>query len=238
MRIIVIGDLHGKNCWKEIVKQKMPDDLIVFMGDYFDSWHQTPEEQLKNFEEIVHYKKMYPEAVTLLIGNHDFQYMEEGRGERYSGYNHMFAESFRKALSENRNLLKVAKIIDGKLFTHAGVTKTWCKENGIDSDKALLSSNYADSLDNQINNLFLTKPDAFRFNRNCSEPTGNNIEQSPLWVRPESLANDKVPGLLQIVGHTRVQTPSLFVPGVTLVDSLDRGQYVIIEGENVMIKTV
>jgi predicted phosphodiesterase len=32
MKIIAIGDLHGKNIWKKAVKKKA--DFYIFMGDY------------------------------------------------------------------------------------------------------------------------------------------------------------------------------------------------------------
>ena len=36
-KLVAIGDVHGRNTWKQIVEQEQPD-TVVFVGDYFDSF--------------------------------------------------------------------------------------------------------------------------------------------------------------------------------------------------------
>ena len=36
-RSIVIGDTHGRNYWKKIIKHENPN-RVIFIGDYFDSF--------------------------------------------------------------------------------------------------------------------------------------------------------------------------------------------------------
>ncbi len=36
MKIITIGDIHGRDFWKKILEEPM--DQLVFIGDYFDSY--------------------------------------------------------------------------------------------------------------------------------------------------------------------------------------------------------
>lgn len=55
---------------------------IVFLGDYWDPydfdvfWYSmTKDIVIQNFREIINLKKTYPDKVTLLLGNHDCEYM-------------------------------------------------------------------------------------------------------------------------------------------------------------------
>ena len=71
MKIIAIGDLHGRTLWKYIVS-KVDFDVVVFIGDYFDTHENiSPVQQIENFKELLDYKKQLPEKVVLLFGNHD-----------------------------------------------------------------------------------------------------------------------------------------------------------------------
>ena len=49
MKIAIIGDLHGKNCWKKLLKDKIDSfDKIIFMGDYSDdSWITFTDKEKK-----------------------------------------------------------------------------------------------------------------------------------------------------------------------------------------------
>ena len=71
MKITAIGDIHGRNIWKDIVEKESDSDKIVFVGDYVDTYDNiSPGQQVKNFEEILEFKKTNPNKVTLLLGNH------------------------------------------------------------------------------------------------------------------------------------------------------------------------
>ena len=70
MKVITIGDLHGKTCWKEIDIKIY--DYVVFIGDLLDGDGTTDE--LKNLQEIIALKKSHPDKIKLLIGNHEVQY--------------------------------------------------------------------------------------------------------------------------------------------------------------------
>lgn len=41
MRILVIGDIHGHNDWERVVL-KEDYDKVIFLGDYFDNYKNTP----------------------------------------------------------------------------------------------------------------------------------------------------------------------------------------------------
>ena len=224
MRIIAMGDLHGRNDWKKIVS-KNDFDKIVFIGDYFDTFEPiTPLEQMQNFRSIVEYKKKNIEKVVLLVGNHDYHYLRSV-DESYSGFQPLYKASFGDLLHNAINLywMQACVIEDNFLFSHAGITKTWVAQNNID----------VNDLEQSVNDLFRYKPGSFAFTQGENySPDGDDICQGPLWVRPKSLLKDKVEGYFQIVGHT---TLSKLVIGkeVAFIDTLTTsGQYLqIIDGE-------
>lgn len=193
MKIIAIGDIHGRNIWKKIV-DKTDADKIVFIGDYFDSFDIKGEEQINNFKDIITYKKTYPNKVILLLGNHDFHYLDVG--ERYSGFQngmqYYIASEIKQAIKEN--LLQICYITGNLIFVHAGVTKTWCVNNNIDLV----------NIEQSINDTFTYKPNAFKFTPGKNQSVyGDDVCQSPIWVRPQSLLIDKIDNYTQIVGHTQ-----------------------------------
>ena len=56
MKIAVIGDLHGKSCWKKLIEGRFDKfDKIVFMGDYSDdSWVTfTDDEIVNNLKDVI-----------------------------------------------------------------------------------------------------------------------------------------------------------------------------------------
>lgn len=69
MKTIFIGDIHGRDIWKDIVSQEKPD-RVVFIGDYFDSFDIKGPVQIHNFKEIIEFKKSGECEVIMLIGNH------------------------------------------------------------------------------------------------------------------------------------------------------------------------
>jgi hypothetical protein len=194
MRIIALGDTHGRTYWNYIADNETFDQL-VFIGDYFDSVEGiTPEEQVQNFKDILAYKKQNMDNVILLIGNHDYHYLESITNI-YSGHQAEYATII-NALLENaimQGLMQMCFLSNNYLFTHAGITKTWANENHISFD----------SIEFEINNLFKANPNKFQFKKeeNCNQ-TGNDSYQSPIWVRPNSLIKDGIKGFIQIVGHT------------------------------------
>lgn len=152
LKIIAIGDIHGRKIWEDIVV-KNDYDVVVFMGDYFDSKEGiSAADQIANFKNILAFKKENPEKVKLLFGNHDFHYHYPI--EWYTGYQ---------------------------------------VEGGYDIQEILKDAQPY---------LFKYKPIAFRFTpgENMSD-TGDDVTQSPIWVRIPSLLNDMVE-MHQVVGHT------------------------------------
>ena len=72
MKYILIGDIHGRTSWKQIVEKEKDADKFIFFGDYFDpyDWTLTLDDLVNNFNDIVKFKLDNPDKVILLIGNH------------------------------------------------------------------------------------------------------------------------------------------------------------------------
>lgn len=205
MKIIAIGDTHGRSHWKEIVEKEKDADKIVFIGDYFDSFSIPFGVQLSNFMDILQFKNKNPHKVVLLIGNHDYHYLSVA-GENYSGYQekHQFDLNVIMNAQIEAGVMQVA-FQDGKfLFTHAGVTKTWLHSfNDAVPMSVIRRLTASDAIDGIINRLFDNVP--YRFKFNGTDNSGDDVTQGPFWVRPKSLVEDGIDDIIQIVGHTSVK---------------------------------
>lgn len=225
-KIIAIGDTHGRSIWKKIVEKNKDASKIIFLGDYFDSFDISFEEQMTNFLSILDYKKKNPEKVVLLFANHEYHYMRDYSNDSYSGYQEehllQIETVLKKAIEED--LLKIAHMEKGYLFTHAGLTKTWMENNKIKGGVAA-----------QINLLFKNNPNVFKFTPSTTlDHYGDSITQGPIWVRPRALLSDLPEGFKQVVGHTHQTEITDDLSGkVFFIDVLDNcNQYLIInDGE-------
>lgn len=249
METIYIGDIHGRNSWKQIVKDHSNIDNIVFVGDYFDSYNISGIDQLNNIKDIVDFKKqqeLNPEQkVYLLIGNHDHHYWPGvlDRGGT-SGFQPTMAFQFEQFFRENESMFQMSVLIGNRLCTHAGVSSRFLDEVGF-----WKSNDDESQIADWLNDLFKYKPNEFLFiagfhrtkSMERSSHYGDNTFQSPIWIRPESLQRvnkktDLKNDYIQIVGHTQQNT--IDIKGKSTggryyyIDTLEKGQYLIdIDGE-------
>jgi UDP-2,3-diacylglucosamine pyrophosphatase LpxH len=230
MKTVFIGDIHGRSIWKEIVEQEKPD-RVIFVGDYFDSFDIPGIDQIHNFKEIIHFKKTSGVEVVLLVGNHDYHYMN--MGETYSGFQPALKFDIGQLLKENMEHLQMAYSFDNFLCTHAGVSHVWMD---------LTFGQYGwdcDNLVEKLNETFKYRPMRFIFNG--WEPCGDNKTQSPIWIRIRSLlASNKnrrntsiKKNFVQIVGHTEIKSIDMVAMKKTLggkyymIDALAERQYLV-----------
>ena len=215
-RYNIIGDIHGRTCWKELVKE---DSVNIFVGDYFDPYEPvSPEQLLHNFIDIIAFATQHPGTI-LLYGNHDLHYLFDG--DRSSRYDYMNASTYRQMFAKTMHLFHgvAYAIADRALVTHAGVTRPWYEKHfGAYQGESVAT------VAEKINGLWNVHKQPFAFDQ--SDPHdfyGDSPLQSPMWIRPASLAeNNLFAGTtrLQIFGHSQVSDLSLLGDGLVCVDCL------------------
>ena len=239
MKLVAIGDIHGRDYWKQTIEQEQDADVFVFVGDYFDSFTIKGPDQINNFLDIVEFKKQSKVPVILLIGNHDYHYYPGIEDSGTSGYQTLMAPSIKHVVSDNKQHLQVAYQSGEFVFTHAGLSSEWLDD--------IVPGWDVDSLDATINDLFRFQPNklAYRSYKQVGSTVygvggyGSETFQGPLWIRPKALmaANKKTlrKQIIQVVGHTPQET--IDIKGKStggryyFIDTLEYGQnqYLIVK---------
>ena len=195
---LILGDIHGNNIWKQIVEKENPD-RVIFIGDYFDAWDMPAVLQIQNFKDIIEYKVNSGKEVILLIGNHDYHYFPEIGNQQYSGYQSGARFSIEHVINENRNHLQMAYKFGDILCTHAGVSSIFM-------DNIFKDGWSVETVADQLNDLFVYQPGRFKFRG--LDPYGDDVYQTPIWIRPRSLKaanyNTLRKKIRQVVGHTQI----------------------------------
>lgn len=225
-KILVLGDIHGKLIWHDIIEKENPD-LTIFLGDYVTTHKlESAEQQLSNLEDILNYKEANLDTVILLRGNHDDQHLGYHWAE-CSGYDPIVYKNMSSKNFKNRflKLTQWIHIIDNNIFSHAGISKEWLRYSDI---KAL----------EDINNMEPCEKFGFTPCK-MSDFYGISATQSCTWIRPQTLVEYAVDNYNQIVGHTPVHN----ITGIPIdnsnnkiwvCDCLDNNQYLLID-DNVFI---
>lgn len=212
----IIGDTHGRDAWRQLVRE---DAVNIFLGDYFDPYSsdqdKAGEQELANLLSIIEFKQQHPETV-LLLGNHELHYLID---EEYSRHNDSYADRFAACLREHWHLFQVAYAIGNRiLVSHAGVTQPWCKLAGIEEGVSPRDLMHA------VNERMNEEATRWLFGVDRTfEPWdtyGLSITASPLWVRPSTmmmygrLTNEEGKTIIQIMGHTQSEELILTVPWI------------------------
>jgi hypothetical protein len=300
-KVLVIPDIHHSTHWQKFFDGALVDavDEIVQLGDWFDAWEPdwTDDAPLKNFEKAFELRKSYPNF-TILIGNHDSQYIT---GDSCSGRQAYHSRDIKNAILSHLDEMKIAHCIDGWVFSHAGITKTWMGNNGLmsvaDINNAYMAGArlreyigectkfnpvvvamkkfrdefnvgnffqndnpeetdrlYAEIKDRMPGILkkdsvtddeivFFIKKTFNAFLFTGLDCYGDDVTQSPLWVRPRSLVTDQYFDK-QCVGHTEIGDSPMIVADdetgqkIVVIDTPKHDVAIILDTETDEIKTV
>ena len=220
-KILVIGDIHGRSIYRDIIKKESPDQ-VIFLGDFASSHHNiSPEKQIEEFDWVINYKQQHPNTI-ILRGNHDTEAMGYYWAECYPkayGYD-MWAER-KQIWLDNTQWVYIDEDLK-TIFSHAGVSQIWM-------DNSRIKSVY------EINNL--EPSELFGFTpESLFDNFGNSVTQPPTWIRPQSLCKCNVIEWDQVVGHTPVIQDIINMRKFTknnrniwLCDALDMSKYLIID---------
>lgn len=206
MKRLIIGDIHGHwDGFKKIYDLEDPDEVIM-LGDYFDNFHGSDDSIYECYRDILSLRNEHlvlkKGDFIMLFGNHDFHYNHWF--EKCSGYRSSMAVRNAAILNDYSQHLQFVYVdeVNNTIYSHAGVTNTWLKENlgdKYDKDSYLFI--------NEMNHR------AFIFTyKGGGDWYGNTIYASPIWCRPRSLNEDSLINkdgekMVQIVGHTHSRTP-------------------------------
>jgi Calcineurin-like phosphoesterase len=99
-------------------------DRIVFLGDYFDQFYDTPPDAEEMAKWLV--KRLTDPRRIHLIGNHDASYLWPVDSTYCPGFTWEKATVIHKILGENaKDKFVFHTWIDGWLLTHAGLSADW-----------------------------------------------------------------------------------------------------------------
>jgi len=217
-KLLIIPDVHGIDSWKESVCEALltNDVHIIFLGDYVDSFTIDTYKILDNLYEIIKLKKIYPDRITLLLGNHDYAYVF-GK-VAISGFNFVRWANYRQAFNDNWDLFDLAWGFQGQykytLITHAGLTESFFREvvRDITDKKSVMY----DVLINETDISWIDMPLHTLLNYfkdQCGlmwqiglERWGIYESGSIIWADRRELINDSFKGIDQIVGHTALNS--------------------------------
>lgn len=221
-KITIIGDIHGRIIWEKIVEKENDSDFFIFLGDYFDSYDNlTPGAEVNNFKKILKFKDENPHKVILLLGNHDLHYIIDEHWSRYSIYTQELLNNLHLKELLNNHTLQACKHFKSKnlWFVHAGISNTWLRNHRLFFDEK------------EINDLLVNSPKCFGFlGGYYSDPYGDDVFQSPTWIRPTSLHEDLPHGSVQFVGHTQIKNSEFDgLHDINFCDSLEWGRYYVYE---------
>jgi predicted phosphodiesterase len=227
MKIVAIGDIHGKPVWKQVFEENKDADIYLFMGDYVDSRDAgiSDEDIFKNLLAIIKIKKLLGEHVVLLLGNHDLQYIYYP-AYPCSGFRPASQPLLTRLFQENDHLFQVAYQYKNYLYTHAGVSNKWFAAHKKTLKKLGLASdlhNIGDVL-NQVNQS--KKRDILH---EVSDLRGGwHAAGGITWADKQETMPHPLPGFHQVVGHSRVKDiikveygDQLPDTSITYIDCLD-----------------
>ena len=126
-KVLIVPDVHGRKFWHKAMEMIDEVDQVVFLGDYLDPYpHEgiTFEDALIEFEEILDFKKAYPDKVVLLVGNHDMHYIKT-EFMNCSRLNVWRRTEVHALFMNHIDMFQLIHEVDTYLFSHAGVYLDW-----------------------------------------------------------------------------------------------------------------
>jgi len=202
MRILIFPDLHEPpepvlSEIEDIIAHESPD-RVVFLGDYFDRFGDTPDDVARTAKWLK--TSLADPRRTHLIGNHDVSYLWPSPATVCPGWEWPKQKEFSKTMGRTEGSFAFHAWVDGWLLTHAGLSATW-----------LPAGLRAGEIDGWLTEQALTARESFvahqthwflsvGLNRGGRHPAGGI-----LWCDHDELR--RIQGVRQIYGHTPADLP-------------------------------
>lgn len=206
MKYVIIGDVHGRTIWRDIVEKESDSDKIIFLGDYCSTHNPvaiSEDQEIEELYAILDFKEKNKDKVVLLRGNHCCQMLDYHWAECYPKVRPKVAQYVRTKDVTGWFLNStqwIYQIPDTNIVcSHAGISNTWL--NNVSQYYKMIKRTELTNI-SDINNL---EPcEAFAFTpSDMWDNYGDSLTQPCTWIRPTSLNEDKLPNIIQVVGHTR-----------------------------------
>ena len=217
-----IGDLHGLDINNHILKLLSKDEYVILVGDYFDSFNITIDDQIKVFSQLLSIKKIFPDNLILLLGNHDIQYIDSR--VKCSGYSQSTKFQIYQTLLDNFENFDISFQVDNIICSHAGISKsflsyieTYFKEETYRFYDIVKDLNISEFLN------FIWKYEPKHRHIFYKDRILNHDVSSPIWIRPKELLSDVIANHIQIVGHTH--SPYYTSNNIHFIDCLSYNNY-------------
>jgi hypothetical protein len=201
-KILAIGDIHQAPNLEQIeatIARENPD-RVVFVGDYFDQWHDHPDHAVRTARWL---KQSLADPKRIhLLGNHDLHYLwPEAACSGFTWEKHRFIQHV--LMPSDLDRLDLFHYEDGWLFTHAGLSRAYAPtEKDIFTPIQILAL----EVNEAWHSLWKRQPHwIWNTGENSSE---KGSVGGLLWCR---VGRDFVPvlGLNQVLGHTPQKQPLL-----------------------------
>ena len=199
MKILVIPDVHTEWEKAEAIATAHPEHRLVFIGDYFDNFNDTPEQNARTAQWLKE-SLQKPNRIHLK-GNHDDVY-DPRYNNWCSGFTHDKKIAINSVLTvEDWDMLPYFHEENGWWFSHAGVTAYWFGKPFKELTTALVEETLKEAVMYRLTGLRkLSSRES-----NCIwsadyERGGGSPVGGILWCDWSNL--DVLPGINQVVGHT------------------------------------
>lgn len=148
-------------------------------------------------EDIVRFQEENPDKVILLLGNHDAHYLSRSFSP-CSRYSYKYASEYYDLLANRVEFYKAYECEQNGvkyLFTHAGVSPEWLRNNHIKEEDNL--------------SLILNEEHWDLYDQSSYLRGGYFLFGSPLWadIREHASSKERLKDYIQIFGHTMLSRP-------------------------------
>lgn len=219
MKFLIIPDVHNLYPEAEELIARFPEHQPVFLGDYFDSFHDTPAIALRTAAWL---RYSISKGRIHLMGNHDLPY--RWQSQQCPGYTPEKHRAIRQHMRPvDWQQMRLALILSTPpkcrplVLSHAGFTlanlygiadfRDVASGGRLEHMRKLPASQHLDAIREHSFKCAAAgdeKREHFWFNQGTR--MGHRNVGGPFWVDRHQL-HSPLPGIDQIVGHTRVLTP-------------------------------
>ena len=212
MKVLILGDLHCRSIWKEIVaKEGESCDKIIFLGDYTcprEVKFDDPTDACGFLYDILDFKDRNPDKVVLLRGNHDlcslgYYWARCWPQDHLKVIQYWQTEDVKNWFLKNTQWIYIIPYT-GIVCSHAGISKQW--EKNVRKHFNMMGHDY--DLDSEviidlelINHIEPCELFAFTPCK-LSDYSGESATQPCTWIRPYTLLEYGVKDVIHVVGHT------------------------------------